>query len=207
MPGGHGATERLPRVGRVSYHRGMSPKSNSAKSGKCGSTSTDLSYSVWPTAWGPMGAVRSPQGLCRLELPHYSKEDLRALLQWEHPGVRADDAAGAEVAELCRAYFNAQPVDFSAVACDLSAIGPFGQTILNTCRQIAHGQTRSYTQLALMAGQPETKARPAAQALAKNPVPLVIPCHRVLAAGGGLNGFSAPGGIELKRRLLELERK
>jgi methylated-DNA-[protein]-cysteine S-methyltransferase len=154
-----------------------------------------------------MGGVRSAAGLCRLELPYYSSDDLGALLQWEHPGSRVDDAALAEAAELCRAYFNGQPVGFSAVACDLSAVGPFGRAILNTCRQIGYGQTRSYTQLALMAGQPESKARAAAQALGRNPIPLVIPCHRVLAAGGGLSGFSAPGGVDLKRRLLELERR
>jgi methylated-DNA-[protein]-cysteine S-methyltransferase len=154
-----------------------------------------------------MGALRSPQGVCRLELPHYSNDDLRALLQWEHPSARADDTALTDLAELCRMYFNGQAVDFAAVACDLSAIGPFGQKILTTCRQIGYGQTRSYTQLALMAGQPGNKARPAAQALGRNPIPLVIPCHRVLAAGGGLSGFSAPGGIETKRRLLELEKR
>lgn len=199
--------ERLRPTGRVSYHGAMSPKSSSIRNNKSGSTSTDLVISVWPTAWGPMGGVRSPAGLCRLELPHYSADDLRALLQWEHPGCRVDDGALAEVANLCQAYFNGQPIDFSPVACDLSAIGPFGRTILNTCRQIGYGQTRSYTQLALMAGQPESKARPAAQALGKNPIPLVIPCHRVLAAGGGLCGFSAPGGIETKRRMLELEKR
>jgi methylated-DNA-[protein]-cysteine S-methyltransferase len=185
----------------------MSHKSGAIEGGKSGSTATDLVISVWPTAWGPMGGVRGAAGLCRLELPHYSNDDLRALLQWEHPGCRVDDAALDQVAQLCRAYFNGQPADFSAVACDLSAIGPFGRTILNTCRQIGYGQTRSYTQLALMAGQPESKARPAAQTLGRNPVPLVIPCHRVLAAGGGLGGFSAPGGIDLKRRMLDLERR
>ena len=173
---------------------------------KIASTSTDLAIGTWPTAWGVMGGVWSCRGLVRLELPHYSMDDLRALLQWEHPGARQDDAALAGVAELCRAYFNGQAVDFTPVPCDLSALGPFGRTILTACRGIQYGQTRTYTQLALMAGQ-EGKARAAAQALGKNPIPLAIPCHRVLAAGGQLGGFSAPGGVDLKRRLLELERR
>jgi methylated-DNA-[protein]-cysteine S-methyltransferase len=180
-------------------------KQSGTQGGSSQTSSKPLVFSVFATAWGPVGAIRSAEGLVRLELPHYSRDDLRALLQWEHAGAVADDAALADVAQLCQSYFNAQPVDFASVACDLSGIGPFGQTILNACRRIGYGQKRSYTQLALMAGQPESKARAAAQALGRNPIPLIIPCHRVLAAGGGLSGFSAPGGIDLKRRMLELE--
>ena len=154
---------------------------------------------------GPMGGVRGPDGLRRIILPHYAMDDLRALLAWEHAGAAADDAAFEDVAALCRAYFNRQAVDFADVPCDLSAVGPFARRILQTCRTIPYGQTRTYTQLALMAKE-DGKQRAAAQALGANPVPLVIPCHRVVAAGGGLGGFTAEGGADLKKRLLDLER-
>ncbi len=160
----------------------------------------DLIFGAWPTAWGPMGGVRGAAGLVRIELPHYSSDDLKALLQWETPGARLDNSAFADVAQLCQDYFNGKNIDFSTVNCDLSSIGPFGRKILGACRQIAYGQTRSYTQLAMMSGEGENKARAAAQALAKNPIPLIVPCHRVLAAGGGLGGFSAPGGVDTKKR-------
>jgi len=168
-------------------------------------TSVPETIGAWTTAAGPMGGVRGEAGLRRIVLPHYAMGDLRDLLAWEHQGATADDDAFADVAELCRAYFNRQRVEFSEVVCDLSVIGPFARTILTACREIPYGQTRSYTQLALMAGE-DGKQRAAAQALGANPIPLIIPCHRVIAAGGGIGGFSAAGGVELKKRMLELER-
>jgi methylated-DNA-[protein]-cysteine S-methyltransferase len=179
------------------------PLSSSAP--RADSSSAEQTISIWKTAWGVMGGVRGPAGVSAIVLPHYSPNDLRDLLKWEHPGARMDDAAFADLAELCGDYFNGKRVDFSAVVCDLAGQGPFARQILTACRQVPYGQTRTYTQLAAMAGQPD-KARHAAQALGKNPVPLIIPCHRVLAAGG-LGGFSAPGGVELKRRMLDLERQ
>ncbi|MFW6153993.1 MAG: methylated-DNA--[protein]-cysteine S-methyltransferase [Planctomycetota bacterium] len=160
---------------------------------------------AWPTAAGPMGGVRGPDGLRRIVLPHYAMSDLRDLLAWEHQGAAVDDDAFEDVADLCRAYFNRQTVDFGEVPCDLSTVGPFARRILAACRTIPYGQTRTYTQLALMAHE-DSKQRAAAQALGANPLPLIIPCHRVVAAGGGLGGFTAAGGVELKKRLLDLER-
>lgn len=167
---------------------------------------TPQTIGTWPTAWGPMGGVCTTAGLCRIILPHYSPGDLRDLLAWEHPTARVDDAVFEQVAALCRAYFNLQPVDFSEVACDLSSSGPFGRTVLEACRQIPYGQTLSYSALAVKAGE-TGKQRAVAQALGRNAIPLVIPCHRVLAAGGRLGGYSSPGGPDQKARLLELEKR
>lgn len=162
-------------------------------------------FGVFPTAWGPMGGVMGPSGLRRLILPHYSPSDLHDLLAWETPDAAHDDAAFEPLAALCRDYMNRKPVDFNGVACDLCACGPFGRRILEACRTIPYGQTRSYTQLAVMAGE-TGKQRAVAQAMGRNPVPLIVPCHRVVGAGRSLGGFSAPGGVDLKRRMLELER-
>ena len=171
---------------------------------KRGKPSVAETTGTWPTPWGRMGFVRGENGLRRIVLPHYSPQDLRDLLAWEHPGATVDDEAFAELAAECRAYFNGEPVAFGTVQCDLSTVGPFARKILTSCRQIAYGQTRTYSQLATMAGE-QGKARATAQALGRNPLPLVIPCHRVVAAGGRLGGFSAPGGVQIKRKMIELE--
>ena len=77
---------------------------------------------------------------------------------------------------------------------------------MTACRDIRFGQTVSYGRLAEMAGKPGA-ARAVGRALAKNPLPLIIPCHRVICANGKIGGFSAPGGVTLKKRLLQLEQE
>ncbi len=166
--------------------------------------SGSLVHAVWPTAWGPVGAVRSSRGLRRVVLPYYQADDLRALLQFEHAGSVEDPGPFAELIELSRAYFNGRPADFSGIACDMPSEKTFTGRVLQACRRIPYGQTRSYSWLAAAAGKDDS-ARAAASAMSRNPLPLVVPCHRVTYAGGGLGGFSAPGGIELKRRMLALE--
>jgi methylated-DNA-[protein]-cysteine S-methyltransferase len=97
-------------------------------------------------------------------------------------------------------------VDFGDVQCDLSALGPFARKILDACRKIPYGKTLTYSQLAMKAGE-DGKQRAVARALGANPAPLVIPCHRVVAAGGKAGGFSALGGVEQKLKMLEMERR
>jgi methylated-DNA-[protein]-cysteine S-methyltransferase len=166
----------------------------------------DAFWSAWTTAWGPMGAVAGLAGLRRVVLPHYSMNDLCALLAWEHPTTKRDDGALAMFMELSRAYFNAQRVDFNPVPCDLPDEGSFFGQVYRACRGVAHGQTASYSGLAKIIGQDEA-ARAVATALGKNPTPLVVPCHRITYADGRPGGFSAEGGEGMKQRLLELERR
>jgi methylated-DNA-[protein]-cysteine S-methyltransferase len=161
-------------------------------------------YAVWPSAWGPIGGVAGDGGLRRLVLPHYQADQLADLLAWEHPGAVLDAGPFARIIELSRAYFNGQAVEFDDVACELPGEGTFGGKVLRACRTLRYGQTVSYSELAKLMGQPEA-SRAVAAALGKNNIPLVIPCHRVMCAGGALGGFSAPGGVEIKRRMLVLE--
>jgi methylated-DNA-[protein]-cysteine S-methyltransferase len=97
-----------------------------------------------------------------------------------------------------------EPVDFSRIVIDESHLTTFGRRIVAACRRIPYGQTRSYGQLAAICGSPGA-ARAVGHVMAKNRYPLVVPCHRVLAAGGTIGGYSAPDGITMKRRLLALE--
>jgi len=108
------------------------------------------------------------------------------------------------VVERLRAYAAGEKVDFSDVRVDDRHLTDFGRRIVTACRRIPRGRTRSYGQLAADCGSPGG-ARAVGQAMAKNRYPLIVPCHRVLAAGGLLGGFSAPQGLAMKRRLLMLE--
>lgn len=103
-------------------------------------------------------------------------------------------------------YFHGRPVSFGELPVDLRGFSLFSQRVLQECRRIPFGATTTYGELARRIGKPGAP-RAVGQALARNPVPLVIPCHRVVASGGGLRGFSGPGGISAKARLLAWERR
>ena len=163
----------------------------------------DKYFAVWATGWGPIGAVVGDAGLRRLVLPHYQLKDLKELLAWDHPNATADEAPFEALMELSRDYFSAVRVDFSDIACDLPA-GTFSGEVYRACREIPYGETLSYSQLATKIGRYDS-ARAVATAMSKNPIPLVVPCHRVIYAGGGAGGFSAEGGVDLKTRMLYME--
>ena len=103
------------------------------------------------------------------------------------------------------AYFEGENVDFSTdPAVNLDALSPFDRKVLQACRKIRPGETTTYGDLAVRAGHPGV-ARAVGSALAHNPIPLIIPCHRVLRSDGSLGGFSAPGGLTTKQNLLRHE--
>jgi methylated-DNA-[protein]-cysteine S-methyltransferase len=110
----------------------------------------------------------------------------------------------ATVAAVKR-YFEDEEMDFSAVKLDLGEQDAFFEQIYAAVRRVGWGQTTTYGALANELGAGPEAARDVGQAMARNPVALIIPCHRVLAAGGKLGGFSAPGGQAAKIRMLELE--
>ncbi|MFL5870584.1 MAG: methylated-DNA--[protein]-cysteine S-methyltransferase [Solirubrobacterales bacterium] len=93
--------------------------------------------------------------------------------------------------------------DLSSVSLDFDRVEPFDRRVYELARGIRPGETRSYGELARSLGEPD--ARRVGAALARNPFPIVVPCHRVVAADGGMGGFSAPGGVATKRRLLAIE--
>lgn len=163
-----------------------------------------LFYHVWPTAWGPVGAVAGPNGLKRFVLPHYQANQLAQLLAWEHSGAAKNAEPFAKLIELTREYFNGRTADFNSIECDLPSSKKFAGKILRACREIPPGQTMSYSALARKIECPDA-ARAVATTLSKNAIPLIIPCHRIIYADGRPGGFSAEGGPKLKQRLLNLE--
>ena len=126
--------------------------------------------------------------------------------QW--PGARYDKALFKEVQGLVSAYFEGDCVNFGR---DVPVVlpdgmGRFARRVLTECRRVRFGQTISYGELAEKAGAVGA-ARAAGNALSRNPLGLIIPCHRVICADGGPGGFSAMGGVKLKKRMLTLEEK
>jgi O-6-methylguanine DNA methyltransferase len=103
-----------------------------------------------------------------------------------------------------QAYAEGAAMDFGDILLDLGRLTTFQRTVLRHCRGIAYGRTMTYGQLAGLAGVPRA-ARAVGNCLAANPLPLLVPCHRVLPATGGCGAYSAPGGARLKRQLLALE--
>jgi len=107
-------------------------------------------------------------------------------------------------AEAIARLLDGEPSDLCFVELDCSRVGPFARDVYAAAREIPPGATTSYGELARAAGHAGA-AREVGAALARNPFPIVVPCHRVLAADGTLHGFSAPGGLATKRRMLEIE--
>ena len=145
---------------------------------------------------------------------HYRRRGTRSAKATERillrrvPGAEPG-APTPEVAEAVAAvkrYFEGEETDFSGFRLDLGEQDPFFERIYAAARRVAWGHTTTYGALANQLGAGPEAARDVAQAMSRNPVALIIPCHRVLAAGGKVGGFSAPGGSAAKIRMLELER-
>jgi methylated-DNA-[protein]-cysteine S-methyltransferase len=110
----------------------------------------------------------------------------------------------AGIIERVQRHLRGEVQDFRDIAVDLDPSGPFARQVYETVRRIPPGRTRSYGELAAEMNRPAS-ARAVGQALGRNSIPLLIPCHRVLARGGKPGGFSAHGGVETKAKLLEIE--
>ncbi|MCS7306888.1 MAG: MGMT family protein [Thermoguttaceae bacterium] len=106
--------------------------------------------------------------------------------------------------ERLRSYAQGKPVEFNDIPLDPGPTSPFQAKVYAFCRQIPFGSTITYGQLAQLVGSPGA-ARAVGQCLARNPIPILIPCHRVVGSGKKLGGFTAPGGLQMKKRLLQLE--
>ena len=168
-----------------------------------------LQYTIFRTKWGYFGFAGTEQAISRTFLPTPERQDAeRGLLQSLPPAgdnLRSDKDFQRDLQTRIVAYYEGEPVDFSTgPAVDLNGAGPFVHKVLNACRRISYGHTRTYGDLARQVGRPNA-ARAVGSVMAGNPVPLIIPCHRVLRTDGGLGGFSAPGGTATKQKMLHHE--
>jgi methylated-DNA-[protein]-cysteine S-methyltransferase len=165
-------------------------------------------YLIFQTAAGFCGVTWNNVGITRFQLPTKSQDAAERILLRRLPGAECGTPTPAvtEFVAATKRYFQGEETDFSEFTLDLSHQDEFFRRIYVAARKIRWGQTTTYGALAKELGAGPEAARDVGQAMAKNPVPLIIPCHRVLAAGGKIGGFSAPGGSATKIRMLELER-
>lgn len=161
-----------------------------------------MQFTIFDTAWGSFGFVSRDRRLVATQLPDPERA-LRRRLAELFPGAIEDTDALRRFQQQVIAYFAGKRVEFD-VAIDLSDVTPYRESVLQACRRIPFGRIASYSDLARSAGNPAA-ARAAGSAMAHNPIPLVIPCHRVLRADGSIGGFSSPTGVSQKKKLLELE--
>ena len=170
---------------------------------------TELSargFALFDAPIGRCAIVWSARGVAGLLLPEAREAELRGRLARRFPAASeaapppAITAAIAAVAALLAA----KPSDLSAIAVDMTGVPPFHRRVYEALRAIPPGETLSYGALASIAGAPGA-ARAVGQALKRNPFAMIVPCHRVLASGGKLGGFTASGGIATKLKLLALE--
>lgn len=163
-----------------------------------------MEYSIFKTKWGYFGLLGRDGRLCRSILPMADRSRAVAALLTDPEQSPPSTTAFEPYQRLICAYFEGDKVDFSRIPVDLSGFGAFEQAVLRALRDVKHGRTTCYTELAQAAGNGRA-VRAAANAVAKNPLPLILPCHRIIRKDGSMGGFSAPGGVTTKKRLLELE--
>ena len=165
-------------------------------------------YAIFETAHGYCGIAWGANGIMRFRLPDSTAEIAERNFRRRLPldARLANPPADVEaVIARTRRYFTGEQIDFSDVKLDIAEETDLFRRIYGALRRVPYGGTTTYGTLAKELGEGPEVARDVGQAMASNPVPLIIPCHRVLAAGGRLHGFSAPGGLATKRRLLEIE--
>ncbi len=128
----------------------------------------------------------------------------QALLESCHYELESDSDYDNQVSEMFIRYAEGNRIDFGTLEIDQSWMTDFQKSVVASCRSIPYGETLSYAELATLAGTPGA-SRAVGTVMASNRFPIVVPCHRVLAAGRKMGGFSAPRGTEFKREILELE--
>jgi methylated-DNA-[protein]-cysteine S-methyltransferase len=163
-------------------------------------------FALFDTAIGPCGIAWGARGIVGVQLPEANADATRARVRRRNSGLSEQDppAAITDVIEAIVTHLRGQARDFAAITLDMESVPLFNRLVYAAARRIPSGETRSYGEVAKMVGEPGA-ARAVGQALGRNPFPIIVPCHRVLAAGGAPGGFSARGGATTKFKILAIE--
>jgi O-6-methylguanine DNA methyltransferase len=168
-----------------------------------------ICYYLFKTAKGEAGFALSAAGICQVILPGLKPDRIRQQLTDKYEEISAGGfpppLLAQRLVEEAKAYFEGRPValDFPL---DLPEASAFELKVYRALQKVGYGQVQTYGWLAEQVGSP-AGARAVGAALSKNPVPLIVPCHRIVRSDGSLGGFSAAGGAKLKKWMLELEAK
>ena len=169
---------------------------------------TAKSFAIFETAIGACGIAWGERGIAAVQLPEASEQKTRARISRRFPEARE----ATPPPEVRRAIdgivslLRGEASDLSAVELDVEDLPAFNLRVYEVARAIPPGATLSYGEIAARLGEPREAARDVGQALGQNPIPIIVPCHRVLAANGKPGGFSASGGVTTKLRLLTIEK-
>jgi len=167
---------------------------------------TTRGFTLFDTAIGRCGIAWGERGIVGLHLPEEGDDRARACIARRFPGVvQADPPADvAKAIGLIVDLLKGKSSDLSGIALDMDRVPDFAKRVYAVARKIAPGETLTYGDIAKQLGD-KLLAQQVGQAMGKNPFPIVVPCHRVVAASGKLGGFSAPGGGDTKLKLLAIE--
>ena len=168
-----------------------------------------ICYYLFKTAIGEAGFAVTPRGVCRVILPCLKPAVIGKQLRSACPEIASGSFPPPPLAqrfvESAKAYFLGRRVDFD-LPLDLAGANEFEAKVYLALQKVKYGQVQTYGWLAEKVGAPGG-ARAVGAALSQNPTPLLVPCHRIIRADGGLGGFSAAQGVKLKKWMLELEAK
>ena len=165
-----------------------------------------IGYALFETAIGDCGVAWGERGVVGLWLPDSGRDSLRRRIARRIPDARELPPTPPirQAVESIQELFAGRRPDLSSVSLDMTGLADFDRRVYEAARRIPAGDTATYGEIAARIGD-RALAREVGQALARNPFPIVVPCHRVLAAGGRNGGFSAPGGVATKLRLPAIE--
>ena len=167
---------------------------------------TASGFTLFDTAVGACGIAWNERGVSTVQLPEASAAAGRVRMKRRFPELREQPPPPdvQRAVEAIVALLRGESTDLTFIVLDTTRIEPFNKRVYDLARRIPPGHTMTYGEMAVRLGAPGS-ARAVGRALGRNPFPIVVPCHRVLAAGGGMGGFTAPGGVDTKRRLLAIE--
>jgi methylated-DNA-[protein]-cysteine S-methyltransferase len=166
----------------------------------------DEGFALFATPIGLCAIAWGPEGIRALGLPEETAAESAERVRWRTPGA-TEKVPPREVQGVIDAIvgqLSGQDVDLGWVPLDMAGLPAFHRRVYEVARAIPRGRTLTYGEVARQMGEPRA-ARAVGQALGRNPFPVVVPCHRVVAAGGRLGGFSAHGGTSTKERMLAIE--
>jgi methylated-DNA-[protein]-cysteine S-methyltransferase len=165
--------------------------------------------SVFPTALGWFALWGIDRRVTGLLIGHHSADEVRAAAQRSvgnsgHSPLLEEEDWFPSLRRQLEKFADGERIDFDDCVFDWPGLTPFQLRVVVATRQVRYGETTSYGEMAARVGSPGA-ARAVGSVMASNRIPIIIPCHRIVAAGGGLGGFSAPSGVSLKKQMLDLE--